>query len=108
MQQDADRDRDRRDQDVRADGHVGTEFTTTGLINSNTVTSLTLTSSGAAATASSGASPYPIVPSTAIGTGLSGDYTIGCVNGTLTITPAGLTVTATDQTRSDTVRRIRR
>src|SRR6185369_10401181 len=49
---------------------AGTEFTTSGLLAGDTVTSVTLTSSGAAATASAGGSPYTIVPSAATGTGL--------------------------------------
>src|SRR5204862_6279158 len=72
---------------------AGTEFTLAGLVNGDTVTSATLTSSGAAATASSGGSPYAIVPSGATGTGLS-NYTIGYVNGSLTVNAAALTVTA--------------
>jgi hypothetical protein len=68
---------------------AGTEFTTSGLINGDTVTSVTLTSPGAAATALVNGSPYPIVPSKAIGTGL-GNYTITYVNGSLTVNPAQL------------------
>src|SRR5439155_25005097 len=78
---------------------AGTEFTPTGLVNGDTVTSVTLTSSGAAATASGSASPYAIVPSAATGTGL-GNYTIGYVNGTLTVTPAALTIAADGKTRA--------
>src|SRR5439155_14486672 len=68
-------------------------------VNGDTVTGLTLTSSGAAATASSGGSPYAIVPSAAAGTGLS-NYTIGYVNGALTVNAAALTVTATNRTKT--------
>ncbi|HKO10837.1 MAG TPA: MBG domain-containing protein [Acidobacteriaceae bacterium] len=70
---------------------AGTEFTTGGLLNSDTVTSVTLTSSGAAATATVVGSPYDIVPSSAVGTGLS-NYTISYANGTLTVNPAAATV----------------
>ncbi|MFT3893179.1 MAG: sortase [Anaerolineales bacterium] len=72
---------------------AGTEFTTSGLIGSDTVTSVTLTSAGAAATATVAGSPYAIVPSAAVGTGL-GNYTITYTNGTLTVNPITLTITA--------------
>ncbi len=68
-------------------------FTTAGLINSDTVTSVTLTSSGSAASASVAGSPYSIVASSASGSGLS-NYTISYVNGVLTVSPAPVTVTA--------------
>jgi len=69
----------------------GTEFIATGLLGTDTVTSVTLNSAGAAATAAVGS--YPIIPSAAVGTGLT-NYTITYVNGTLTVTPATLTITA--------------
>ncbi|MBN2098326.1 MAG: Ig-like domain repeat protein, partial [Dehalococcoidia bacterium] len=83
---------------------AGTEFTATGLINADTVTSVTLTSAGAAAGATVAGGPYSIVPSAAIGTGL-GNYTITYVNGALTVSPAALTITATaaSKTYGDTV-----
>ena len=59
---------------------AGTEFTVTGLVNGDTVTSVTLTSAGAPATATVAGSPYPITPSAAVGTGLA-NYTISYVNG---------------------------
>src|SRR5205085_2361829 len=65
-----------------------TLFTTSGLVIGDTVTGVTLTSSGAAATATVGT--YPIVPSNPSGTGLA-NYTITLVNGTLTVNPAALT-----------------
>ncbi len=40
---------------------AGTEFTASGLLNADTVDSVTLTSAGAAATATVAGSPYPIV-----------------------------------------------
>lgn len=73
---------------------AGTEFTVTGLKNSDAVTSATLTSTGSAATATAAGSPYPIVPSAAVGTGLA-NYTISYTNGTMTVNPAALTITAT-------------
>src|SRR3989442_1957304 len=78
---------------------AGTEFTTSGLVNGDTVTSVTLTSSGAAATATVAGSPYSIVPSAAIGTRLS-NYSITYVNGALTVNAATLTVTAGNRTKT--------
>ena len=65
---------------------------------------MTLTSAGAAATATVAGSPYAIVPSAAAGTGL-GNYTISYVNGSLTVNPAALTITAdsTSKTYGQTV-----
>jgi len=57
---------------------ASTDFTTSGLLNSDTVTSVTNTSSGSAATASAGS--YSIVPSAASGSGLS-NYTITYATG---------------------------
>jgi FG-GAP-like repeat/Calx-beta domain/MBG domain (YGX type) len=67
-------------------------FTTSGLVNSDAVTSVMLTSDGADATADVSGSPYSIIPSAAAGTGL-GNYSIGYVNGNLTVIQAHLTVT---------------
>ncbi len=78
---------------------LGTEFTTAGLVGSDTVTSVTLTSAGAAAGATVAGSPYAIVPSAAVGTGL-GNYTIGYVDGALTVNPKTLTITADDQSKT--------
>ena len=68
---------------------AGTAFTVGAgeLLNGNTVTSVTLTSAGSAASAPVGS--YPIVPSAAVGTGL-GNYTINYHNGSLTVTAATL------------------
>jgi hypothetical protein len=66
---------------------AGTEFLTVGLAAGDTVTSVTLTSPGAAAAASAAGSPYPIVPSAALGTGF-GNYTLAFQNGTLVVQPA--------------------
>ncbi|MGA2950164.1 MAG: MBG domain-containing protein [Candidatus Sulfotelmatobacter sp.] len=65
-----------------------TAFTTSTLYNGNTVTSVTLTSTGAAAAAAPGT--YSIVPSAAVGTGLT-NYTITFVNGTLTVSALEIT-----------------
>src|SRR5690606_37588418 len=74
----------------------GTEFTQSGLVNGNTVTSVTLSSTGAAATATVGT--YDINASAATGTGLS-NYTITYAKGTLTVNPKALTITASDQSK---------
>jgi hypothetical protein len=71
---------------------AGTEFIDAGLVaaNGDTVTSVTLTSAGAAATAAAAGSPYDIVPSAAVGTGLS-NYTITYDIGSLTVNPYAFT-----------------
>ena len=60
------------------------DVSVTGLLSPDSVTGITLTSPGAPAAATVAGSPYPIVPSAAAGSGL-GNYTIGYVNGTLTL-----------------------
>ena len=64
------------------------------MVNGDTVTSVSLTSAGAAASAPSTGSPYAIVASAAVGSGLS-NYSITYVNGQLTVNPMALTITAT-------------
>jgi filamentous hemagglutinin family protein len=59
-------------------------FTAAGLVNGDSVSAVTLTSDGADAAASVQDSPYAIVPSDAVGSGLS-NYTIAYVNGALTV-----------------------
>jgi hypothetical protein len=78
---------------------AGTEFTPTGLMNGDTVTGVTLTSAGAAATAAVAGSPYAIVPSAPIGSGL-GNYTITYQSGALSVNPAPLTITAKDASKT--------
>ncbi len=68
---------------------AGTEFTTSGLVNGDKVTGVTLGSTGAAATAHVSGSPYPITAGAAVGTGLS-NYTITYDNGSLTVTPLAI------------------
>ena len=63
---------------------AGTEFAASGLLNTDTVTQVTLTSSGGAVAAAVG--DYPIVPSSATGIGLT-NYTVAYSNGVLTVTP---------------------
>jgi hypothetical protein len=75
----------------------GEEFTTSGLINADTVTSVTLASAGAAAGAGVAGSPYPIVAGDAVGTGLA-NYVVGYSNGSLSVNPVLLMVTASSET----------
>jgi hypothetical protein len=65
---------------------------TAGLVNGNTVTSVALTSGGAASTAEDGS--YAITPSSAVGSGLS-NYAITYVPGTLTVLEPSIAVTST-------------
>jgi hypothetical protein len=69
----------------------GSDFTTAGLLPGDSVTSVTLSSTGAAASAPVSGSPYAIVPSAAAGTGLD-KYTITYVNGGLTVGRRALTI----------------
>ncbi len=77
---------------------AGTEFTSSNLLNGDTVGSVALTSAGAAATAGVAGSPYPINATNASGSGLA-NYTIDYQPGILTVIPPALTVTADDQAR---------
>jgi hypothetical protein len=65
---------------------TGTEFTNGAgeLVNGDAVTSVTLTSAGAPTIATVSGSPYAIIASNAVGTGLS-NYSITYHNGSLTI-----------------------
>jgi len=76
-----------------------TAFTDTGLVNSDTLTAVTLASPGTVATSTVVGGPYAITPSNSVGTGLS-NYTIGYVNGELAVNPATLTVTASNQSKT--------
>src|SRR5258708_21430187 len=75
-----------------------TAFTTSGLVNSDTVASVTLSSAGAAATATVGGSPHTITPIAAVGPGL-GNYTARSVDGQLTGNRAGPFITAKESTK---------
>ncbi|MEX0286839.1 MAG: MBG domain-containing protein, partial [Paracoccaceae bacterium] len=70
---------------------VGTEFTTSGLLGTDSVDSVTLSSSGEAQFANVGT--YATTATNPVGTGLS-NYTISIVDGSLSVTPAPLTITA--------------
>ena len=80
---------------------TGTEFSTgTGqLKNSDSVTSVSLASAGAAATAGVVGSPYAITSSAAVGTGL-GNYNITYHDGHLTVHAIALDITASDQSKN--------
>jgi len=79
---------------------AGTEFTTSGLLFSDNVTSVTLTSAGSAATASVAGSPYTITPSAAVGSGLSNYSITYSTAGKMTVTGAPLTITATGPSKT--------
>lgn len=75
-------------------------FTAAGLVNSESVGSISGTSVGAAASTSVVGSPYVIVPSKATGGSfLSSNYVITYVNGLLAVNPANLTVMAANATK---------
>ena len=65
----------------------------TSLYGPDTVTGITKTSAGAATSSSVAGSPYSIVPSDAVGTGLD-NYDITYVSDSLTVLPAPLSITA--------------
>ena len=68
---------------------AGTEFTSSGLQNGETIGSVTLASAGAAASASAAGSPYAITASNASGgTFNAANYTITYNDGTLTVSAA--------------------
>ena len=77
----------------------GTDFTTVGLQNGETVGSVTLTSAGAAATANAGAYDTNAANATG-GTFDAANYTISYHPGTLTVNPASLVITATDAAKT--------
>ncbi|HVV94236.1 MAG TPA: MBG domain-containing protein [Hyphomicrobiales bacterium] len=78
---------------------AGTEFTSAGLVNGDTITGVDLASSGAGKTATVTGGPYAIAASNAAGTGL-GNYTISYAPGSLSVTPKALTITADDLTKT--------
>ena len=68
---------------------VGNEFSSGGLIGGDNISSVTLNSTGASSSSTSSnivLTTYNIIPSAAIGSGLS-NYTITYYNGTLTVNP---------------------
>ena len=71
---------------------AGTAFTDSGLVNGDTITGVTLTARCRHATATVRVRLMRLCPARG-GTGL-GNYTISYVNGSLTVNPAALTITA--------------
>src|SRR5207249_768453 len=80
---------------------TGSEFTTGAgqLVNGDSVTSVTLTSTGSAVSATVGGSPYAIVPSAALGSRL-GNYIISYHDGSLTVNAIALDITANNQSKN--------
>jgi len=79
---------------------AGTEFTSNGLQNGESIGSVTLTSSGAVATAGVAGSPYTIVPSAATGGSFAaGNYSISYTNGSLSVNRAALSISPLNQTK---------
>jgi hypothetical protein len=75
-------------------------FYTQGLINGESIGSVSETSTGTSANAGVSGSPYPITPGNAYGGNFtSANYRITYVNGILSVMPAGLRVTAADATK---------
>ena len=72
-------------------GFNGTDFSTTGLANSDTVDSVVVSSSGSGATANAG--NHSVLATAASGTGL-GNYSISYLPGTLLVNPKQLTYQA--------------
>jgi len=91
------------DNDSKAYGttntYAGTEFTASGVLLTDTVTSVTLASTGDVNTATVAGSTYPIVASAAMGTGLS-NYSIDYYDGALTVTTAHLEITADNDSKA--------
>lgn len=76
--------------------YTASAFASSGLLNADTVDGVTLTTAGSAAAAPAGS--YDIVPGAAVGTGLT-NYSITYANGTLSVTPATLQVSADPKTK---------
>jgi filamentous hemagglutinin family protein len=70
-----------------------TAFTTSGLVNGDSVSGVTLASAGANSAATVLGGPYPITASFALGTGLS-NYAIGYASGLMFVQPAPVNVKA--------------
>ena len=78
----------------------GSEFSSSGLQNGNSVGSVALTSLGTAATANVLGSPYAIIASGATGGSfIASNYLITYTNGSLAITRAALNITANNATK---------
>src|SRR5678815_5904130 len=75
-----------------------TEFTSVGLLNGDVINGVSLGSAGTLATAGVAGSPYVITAANATGSGL-GNYTINYVPGSLSVTPAPLSLRASNQSK---------
>ncbi|MFM9092917.1 MAG: YDG domain-containing protein, partial [Verrucomicrobiota bacterium] len=85
---------------TRTYGAAATAFTSSGLVNGETIGSVTLTASGGTA-ATDRARAYDLTPSAATGgTFTAANYAISYVKGTLTVTPVALTLTADGKSRA--------
>ncbi|HTM23669.1 MAG TPA: kelch repeat-containing protein, partial [Vicinamibacterales bacterium] len=81
-------------------GAGSTAFTPTGLQNGDTIGSVTITASGGAA-AGAAVGSYTLTPSAATGGSFSSsNYTITYATGTLTVTPAPLDITASNDSKT--------
>ncbi len=77
----------------------GSAFIPVGLLGGDTIGSVTLSSAGAVSSANAGT--YAITPSNAVFTvGSASNYSISYVNGTLTVTPRSITLSAPSLTRT--------
>ncbi len=76
-----------------------TAFTTSGLLDGETVSSVTETSAGAGGAAAVAGTPYAITVSDAVGAYTAANYAITYVAGVLTVAPASLVVTADSATK---------
>ena len=78
-----------------------TAFNTAGILNGETIGTVTETSPGSTATASVAGGPYAITPGNASGgTFTASNYAIAYANGTLTISPTNLLVTVANATKT--------
>ena len=78
----------------------GTEFSATGLKNGESVGLVDLASVGSVATANVAGSPYAITIGNARGGSFNAaNYTLSYVEGALSVTQAGLTITANNQSK---------
>ena len=85
---------------VKSYGAAATTFTSTGLVNSETIGSVTLSASGGTA-ATDKVGTYDLTPSAATGgTFNAANYALDYVKGTLTVTPVALTITAEGKNRA--------
>ncbi|MDO8262573.1 MAG: GLUG motif-containing protein [Gallionella sp.] len=74
---------------------LGTEFTPVGLVGSDAISSVTLTSAGTVNTANAGAYAIAVTPGSEVfSVGSTSNYTITYADGVLTVNPATLTYTA--------------